>query len=98
MVGHYVKYVNLCQFCITQESYFSLWINGSQLCQHVENHWGCFVLFFNRFIYFIYLFLAVLGLRCYVQAFSSCSEWGLLFVAVHRLLIAVVSFVAEHRL
>ena len=35
---------------------------------------------------FIYLFLAALGLRCWVQAFSSCSEWGLLFVVVHRLL------------
>ena len=27
-------------------------------------------------------------------AFSSCGEWGLLFVAVHRLLIAVASLVA----
>ena len=25
---------------------------------------------------FSYLFLAALGLRCYVQAFSSCGEWG----------------------
>ena len=47
---------------------------------------------------FAYLFLAVLGLRCCMQAFSSCSEWGLLFVAVCGLLIAVASFVAEHRL
>ena len=31
-------------------------------------------------------------------AFSSCSERGLLFVAVSRLLIAVASFVAERRL
>ena len=38
---------------------------------------------------FIYLFLAVLGLCCCVRAFSSCSEWGLLFVAVRGLLIAV---------
>ena len=33
--------------------------------------------------------LAVLGLRCCPRAFSSCSEWGLLFVAVHRHLVAV---------
>ena len=46
---------------------------------------------------FIYLFLAVLGLRCCAQAFSGCSEWGLLFVAVCWLLIAVASLV-EHRL
>ena len=40
---------------------------------------------------FIYLFLTALGLRCYVQAFSSCGEWGLLFAAVCGLLIAVAS-------
>ena len=53
---------------------------------------------FNKFIYFIYLFLAALGLRCCVQASSSCGKWGLLFVAVHGLLIAVASLVAKHRL
>ena len=47
---------------------------------------------------FIYLFLAALGLCCCVQVFSSCGEWGLLFVVVHGLLIAVASLVAEHRL
>ena len=36
------------------------------------------------FLKFIY-FLAALGLRCCVWAFSSCSKWGLLFVAEHRL-------------
>ena len=45
---------------------------------------------------FIYLFLAALGLRCCVQAFSICGERGLLFVAVRRLLIAVASLVVEH--
>ena len=47
---------------------------------------------------FIYLFLAALGLCCCVRAFSSCSEWGLLFIVVHRLLIAVASLVVEHGL
>ena len=57
------------------------------------------VLFIFKFIYlFIYLFLAVLGLCCSAQAFSSCGERGLLFLAVHGLLIAVVSLVAEHGL
>ena len=46
---------------------------------------------------FIYLFI-YLGLRCCAQAFSSCGEWGLLFVAVHSLLIAVASLVVEHGL
>ena len=51
----------------------------------------------NRFLFInlFYLFLAALGLCC-AQAFSSCSERGLLFVAVRGLLIAVASLVAEH--
>ena len=35
----------------------------------------------------------MLGLRCCTQAFSSCGERGLLFIVVHRLLVAVVSLV-----
>ena len=60
---------------------------------------GAFIFFFfNFFIYCIYLFLAVLGLCCCSRAFSSCGERGLLFIAVHGLLIAVVSLAAEHGL
>ena len=43
-------------------------------------------------------FLAVLGLCCCTWALSSCSEQGLLFMAVHGLLIAVASLAAEHGL
>ena len=50
------------------------------------------------FLIYLYLFLAALGLRCCTQAFSGCGERGLLFVAVHGLLIAVASPVAEHGL
>ena len=50
--------------------------------------------FFYKFIYFIYLFLAALGLCCCVWASSSCGERGLLLVAVCVLLIAVSSLVA----
>ena len=39
--------------------------------------------FFKKLIFFIHVFLAVLSLRCFVQAFSSCRKWGLLFTAVH---------------
>ena len=56
-----------------------------------------FLLFF-KFTYFIYLFLTALGLRCCAPAFSGCGKWGLLFVAVHGLLIAVASLVVEHGL
>ena len=41
-------------------------------------------LFFN-------LFMAALGLRCCVWAFSHCGKWGLLFIVVLRLLITVAS-------
>ena len=53
------------------------------------------------FIYlciYLFIYLAVLGLRCCARAFSSCGEWGLVFVAVHGLLIVVASLVAEHGL
>ena len=53
-----------------------------------------FFFFFN----FIYLFLAVLGLPCCTQAFSSCGEWGLLFIAVRGLLITVASLAVEQGL
>ena len=58
----------------------------------------CLFFFFSKFIYFIYVFLAALGLHCCVWASSSCSGRGLLFVAVRRLLIVVASLVAEHGL
>ena len=58
----------------------------------------CFSFFLNKFIYFIYLFLAALGLRCCARAFSSGGKWGLLFVTVRGLLIAVASLVAQHGL
>ena len=35
----------------------------------------------------------MLGLHCCAWAISRCSKWGLLFVAVHELLIAVTSLV-----
>ena len=42
--------------------------------------------------------MAALGLRCCTRAFSICSKWGLLFTAVHGLLITVASLVSEHGL
>ena len=48
--------------------------------------------------FFFFFFLAALGLCCCPRAFSSCGEWGLLFVVVRGLLTVVASLVAEHRL
>ena len=42
--------------------------------------------------------MAVLGLRCCVQAFSSCGKLELLFIVVRGLLIGVASLVVEHGL
>ena len=56
------------------------------------------ILFYFLINLFIYLSLAALGLRCCMRAFSSCGERGLLFVAVHGLLIVVASLVVANGL
>ena len=57
-------------------------------------------LFFFKFNFylFIYLFMAVLGLRFCVRAFSSCGKRGPLFIVVRRPLTIAASLVVEHRL
>ena len=56
-------------------------------------------LLFLLFIYlFILFFLAVLGLRFCVRAFSSCGERGPLFIAVRGPLTIAASLVAERSL
>ena len=49
------------------------------------------------YLLFIYLVVAVLGLRCCVWASSSCSEWGRSLAVVPGLLV-VASLTAEQRL
>ena len=70
---------------------------SQQLCGQAQGSVFDASFFFFFFFYFI-LFLAVLGLHCCAQAFSSCGERGLLFFAVRRLLIAVASLIVEHGL
>ena len=53
------------------------------------------IFFFNLINQFSFGF-AGSSLLC--RLFSSCSEWGLLFVVVRGLLIAEASLVAEHGL
>ena len=71
------------------------------------NHSKVFFFFFNRFtvlylftyLFIIYLFiylLSVFGLHCCTWAFSGYGEWGLLFIVMRGLLIAVASLVAQH--
>ena len=48
-------------------------------------------------IVFIYFSLTIVSLSCGAWAFSSCNEQGLLFVAMHVLLLVVISLV-KHQL
>ena len=55
--------------------------------------------FFSSFFRFTYLFLDLVSLHCCAQtSVVTGGMGGLLFLAMHRLLIAVVSLVAEHGL
>ena len=54
--------------------------------------------FFWVLYLFIYLFMAVLGLRFCARAFSSCGEQGPLLIAVRGPPTVAASLVAEHRL
>ena len=56
------------------------------------------LLFFKKNYLFIYLFMAVLGLRFCARAFSSCGKRGPLFIAVRGPLTIAASLVAEPRL
>ena len=73
---------------------FSFWFNLPSLL-FVHIFWLCLLPFiiFKKSMYFCLCCVFVA-----VPAFSSCSEWGFLFVAILELLIAVASLVAEHRL
>ena len=53
---------------------------------------------FGLFVFLNYLFLSVLGLRCYVHFFLVGESWGYSLLAVQGLLIAVAFLVAGHRL
>ena len=44
----------------------------------------------------LFLFLAVPGLQCCAQAFSSCDEQGCSLAAVYGLFTVVASLVEEH--
>ena len=60
-----------------------------------------FFFFWPAFFTYIYIYLFIFGGAGFLLLkglFSSCSEQGLLFIAVHGLLIAVASLVMEHGL
>ena len=51
--------------------------------------------FINFSVFFFICFLAAVGLRCCMWAFSSCSNRGLFFIAVLGFLTAAASLAAE---
>ena len=55
----------------------------------------CFLMFALGICFVV---VVALSLHCCVPVFSSCSEQGLFFIAVQRLLITVVSLASEPRL
>ena len=71
-----------------------------QRSQHSFLHEICTKLHLYIFLkkLFIYLFMAVLGLRFCARAFSSCGKWGPLFIAVRGPLTIAASLVVEHKL
>ena len=56
------------------------------------------MIFKKIYLFYLFLFLAVLVLCHCMWALSSCGERGPLLVVVHGPLIAVASLVAEHGL
>ena len=64
--------------------------------QHRSFFSCCWFFFFLSLLKYIYLFLAMLGAPCFVQAFSSCDKQRILFIVMLGLSIVVASFVAEH--
>ena len=72
---------------------------GARVRVKEEGNKSCAVLAQRVALFFNFLkFLFALGLHCCTWAFSSCSERGLLFLAVRGLLIVVASLVVEHGL
>ena len=65
----------------------------------LHTHLFFFNFFFLNFGFiYLFIFMAVLGLRFCARAFSSCGKWGPFFIAVRGPLIIAASLVAEHRL
>ena len=92
----YYPLLSLRSYCLSLPPYYyllevSLYDQPTLKGKRIRLH-------FFFFKIFIYLFMAVLGLRFCVRAFSSCGKRGPLFIAVRGPLTIAASLVAEHRL
>ena len=86
------QYIVFIKILCTDKHAQSRIISFNQLSKKVSH-----LYFFFNFIY-LFLLFAVLGLSCCALAFSSLASRGYSLVAVHGLLNAGASLVAEHRL
>ena len=91
----YIVIIFFLQWRLLIRSTVSVTLNCNQ--HYILNIASPWLLFLNDFTY-LFLFLAVLGLCCCVWAFSSCSQRGLLFIVLPRLLTVVASHGVEHGL
>ena len=92
----------------SQRGFFSVifawesgWVPGSKSCNTAGISLWLYPLGFLFYLFsilFKHLFWTVLSLHYCTWAFSNCCEQGLLFIVVHRLLIAAASLVVEHGL
>ena len=79
-------------FCVVHTFLFSSVLRGDQGVVYLSH--SIILIFY----FFKILFICDLVGPSWLRAFSSCGKQGLLFIAVHVLLIEVASLVAEHGL
>ena len=87
--------LKICLFCLSFQR------TMSQVSQTISIVFLVSILFISALIFVISFFpltlaLVLLFLPCCFQVFSRCSKRRLLFIVVHGLVIAVVSFVAGY--
>ena len=98
MRGHFLLWKKTRKQYILIQRVFKIWnFNHKGVFPFVHVYYRLLngILFYFFINLFIYLFLSALGLCYCTWAFSSCGELGLHFIAVHRLLTAVASLVAQ---
>ena len=95
------RYSQTMQFthlkCTIQSFWVYYIINFLKIVVKMYNIQSTILTIFFKFL-FIYLLMAVLGLRFCARASSRCGKRGPLFIAVRGPLTIAASLVAEHRL
>ena len=90
---HPSLHINVCSFDFSSE-----YLSGSLLLNQIKK--SLYLYESHNFTPFwkLSLFMAMLGFHCFCAGFLYLWRVGLLFVMVHRLLIAMASLVEEHGL